>query len=347
MTEQTGQTDHAGQAAAATSPGFKTVRHGYDPQEVDRHLAELSQAAVDANSRAESLHRQMAELTDEHEAATAQAARATEASQGAKTHISAQPTFHDFGKRVGHILAMAEEEAEEMRTAAVAEVHRRLADADATAASTREDADRYAQETRSSADEHAARLVEDAKRNADQMADQAERMAIARNGEAEAHYEEQRARAAKAAADFEQTLAERRDKAEAMFQDRTESAEQELDAARNRVAKLRAEGDQLQAETSRRAAQATADAERKAEQIIADAMERADRVRAESERELSAAVQRRNAINAQLTNVRQMLATLSGAAPAASLDDPFEQQDDKSDDETSAQKGDGASAQKK
>jgi hypothetical protein len=40
-------------------------------------------------------------------------------------------------------------------------------------------------------------------------------------------------------------------------------------------------------------------------------------VRAESDRELAAAAQRRDSINAQLTNVRQMLATLSGTAPVA------------------------------
>jgi hypothetical protein len=37
-------------------------------------------------------------------------------------------------------------------------------------------------------------------------------------------------------------------------------------------------------------------------------------VRADSERELSAASQRRDSINAQLANVRQMLATLTGTA---------------------------------
>jgi hypothetical protein len=55
-------------------------------------------------------------------------------------------------------------------------------------------------------------------------------------------------------------------------------------------------------------------------------MERADRIRAESDRELAAATQRRDAINAQLTNVRQMLATLSGTAgsAAAADDEPAE-----------------------
>lgn len=281
---------------------FKNVRHGYDPAEVERHVAELSKAAADAQQRADELAAQLG------------GAGAGDQGRGAKPMPPVEPTFHDFGKRIGRILAMAEEEAEEMRNAAVAEVDSRLAEADEIAERTRREADAYAAETRANADEHATRLVEDAKRAADQMADEAERMAIARSGEAEALYEEQRARAAKAAADFEQTLADRRSKAEQEFQERSEMAEKELEAARSRVAKLRAEGDQLQAEAARRAQQLQADAERKAEQIVGDAMERADRIRAESDRELAAATQRRNAINAQLGNVRQMLATLQGTA---------------------------------
>ena len=73
---------------------------------------------------------------------------------------------------------------------------------------------------------------------------------------------------------------------------------------------------------ARRAQQLQADAERKAEQIVADAMERADRIRSESDRELAAATQRRDAINAQLTNVRQMLATLSGTSAQLPDDEP-------------------------
>jgi hypothetical protein len=80
---------------------------------------------------------------------------------------------------------------------------------------------------------------------------------------------------------------------------------------------MRAQSDQIANEAARRAAQLTAESEQKAEQIVAEAAARADRIRDESERELAAAVQRRNAINAQLTNVRQMLATLSGTNPAA------------------------------
>src|SRR3954470_7618516 len=296
---------------------FKQVRHGYDPIEVDRRVAELTQTANLAQQQAQEAQQRVDELS----ARVADLQKAVEEKGSDKPLPPEEPTFHDFGKRIGRILAMAEEEAQEMRSAAVAEVDAQLEEAEKAATELRTEADTYARETRAAADEHAARVIEDAKRQADQMADEAERMAIARNGEAEALYEEQRARAAKPAADFEQTLADRRDKAEAAFQERAEISEKELQAARNRVAKLRAEGDQLQPEAARRAQQLQADAERKAEQIVADAMERADRIRSESDRELAAATQRRNAINAQLSNVRQMLATLQGAAGNTSADE--------------------------
>ena len=48
--------------------------------------------------------------------------------------------------------------------------------------------------------------------------------------------------------------------------------------------------------------------------LVSEARATAERIRTESERELAAATQRRDSINAQLSNVRQMLATLSGSA---------------------------------
>jgi hypothetical protein len=59
------------------------------------------------------------------------------------------------------------------------------------------------------------------------------------------------------------------------------------------------------------------DAQKEAESIVSQARAHADRIREESDRELVAATQRRDSINSQLTNVRQMLATLTSAAPAA------------------------------
>src|SRR5262249_10811024 len=126
------------------------------------------------------------------------------------------------------------------------------------------------------------------------------------------------ASAAKAAADFEKTLAERRDKAEGIFQQRTDEAEHALDEGRDRGQRTRAEADQIPSPRQRRAPPPQARAGPKAGPTGAEAVARAERIRDESERELAAHVQRRNAINAQLTNVRQMLATLSGTTPPSS-----------------------------
>ena len=84
--------------------------------------------------------------------------------------------------------------------------------------------------------------------------------------------------------------------------------------AEEQVAQLRAETEQSTSEAARKAERLTAESKATAEQIVAEAIARADRIRSESERELLAATQRRDSINAQLANVRHMLATLSGAA---------------------------------
>jgi hypothetical protein len=69
------------------------------------------------------------------------------------------------------------------------------------------------------------------------------------------------------------------------------------------------------------------DSQKEAESIVSQARAHADRIREESDRELVAATQRRDSINAQLTNVRQMLATLTSAAPAALFADQADQAD--------------------
>jgi DivIVA domain-containing protein len=290
---------------------FRTVMRGYEPAEVDRYIAQLTTAVQSANQRVEELGSQVEKLSTEADQARNRPVAI------AKPAPPVKANFADFGERVGRILALAEEEADEIRTAAVAETRRRMAELDSTTVATRAEAERYAEEVRTGAEQEAARIVEDAKRAADQLLDDADRQALARRREAEAVYEEQRAKAAKAAADFEQTLADRRDKAEKSFQERTAIGERQLAEMQERIAQLRAEGDLTAAEAARKATQITAESEQKAQQIVADSMARAERIRTESERELAAAIQRRDSINAQLTNVRQMLATLSGTTPAA------------------------------
>lgn len=289
----------------SSAPTFRTTMRGYDPAAVDQYIAQLTQALAAAQQQSAELGGRVNDL----------AAAVEQARMQAETPPAA-PTFADLGARVGQILTLAEEEANDIRSTAAAEIKNKLAELEAANAKTRGDADRYANEARVAADREAARILEDAKRSADQLLDDADRQATARREEAEAIHERQRALAAKAAADFEQTLAERRSKAEKDFQERTALAEQQLVTAQQQVTQLRAEAEQALSDANRKAARITAESESKAEQTISEAMARADRIRAESERELVAATQRRDAINAQLTNVRQMLATLSGTTPA-------------------------------
>ncbi|HEY2166807.1 MAG TPA: DivIVA domain-containing protein [Jatrophihabitantaceae bacterium] len=284
------------------TPAFRTTMRGYEPEAVDKYIAQLAGAVSTARREAADLARRVEDLAKRQQHAAPP---------------SGAPTFADLGERISQMLTLAEEEAASIRESAVSETERKVAELEASNSKARSDADRYASETRSSADREAARIVEDARRGADQLVDEAEREATARRREAEALYEDQRAKAAKAASDFEQTLAERRANAERDFQEQTRRSEQELAAAQEQVTGSRAEADRIMADANRKSARLTAESEAKAEQIVADAVARADRIRAESEREVAAATQRRDSINAQLTNVRQMLATLSGTSAAA------------------------------
>ena len=70
----------------------------------------------------------------------------------------------------------------------------------------------------------------------------------------------------------------------------------------------------MRTDAERRARSTIETAQRQADDIVADARSKTDRIRSEAERELAALTHRRDSINAQLHNVREMLATLTGGA---------------------------------
>ena len=183
-------------------------------------------------------------------------------------------------------------------------------------------ADRYATDVTTIDAE--ARGPEAAKRQADEIIDYADREATARREEAEAVYEHQRARAAAAAADFEQTLAERRNKSAEEFAAQMQNNEQAITMAQERQAAIEAEADRTLAEAKAQAEAQLKAARDEAAHHVDSARLAAEKIRRESERELQAASSRRDAITAQLTNVRQMLATLGGAAIVNPLAEPEE-----------------------
>ncbi len=278
---------------------FELVRRGYEPSQVDQRVAALRREVAESRSRAEAAERRVQELH------TAQP--------------DDKPAYAGLGARIEQILGLADEEAQQVKAAAVehATQHRSLTEQDA--AKIRKEAERYAEERRADADTEAQRILQEAKRKADTLRDESERDAKARREEAEALFENNRAKAAQAAADFETTLAHRRDQSERDFTEKMKANEQQLTAVSHRSEQLRLEAEKLRADSDRKSKRTLDEAARQADEIIAQAKAQAERIRTESERELSASTQRRDSINAQLTNVRQMLATLTGA----SLPDPL------------------------
>ena len=299
---------------------FRVTRRGYDPEEVDRVVVALTSQADAARQRAEELEGRVRQL---------------EEAQVTGEPAATDPlSFAHLGDRVGQILTLAEEESHDLMERARGEIAAMRDEATAAVQALRDDADHYSTQRRSDADTEAARILEDAKRTADDRIDAADRDAAARLQEAEAVYEDQRAKAAKAAADFETTLAHRRKLAEEEFEVQMEDSRTRLAELERQIERTRAEADAERTEAQREAQRLTQEAQEQAAALVSEAKLTASRVRADSERELAAASQRRDSINAQLANVRQMLATLTGSAPAALIPDDLATPQEAEPDET-------------
>ena len=294
----------------AANEQFRQVLRGYDPAEVDRRFQELVTTEQSARAEAAALAARVQEL----ERANQDASQAVEAAQASST-----PTYEDLGARISQMLTLADEEANELRTSAKGDADALHESSHQAASKVKADADDYATQRKRSADGEAEAILKQARRQADEMLDGADRDAAARRQEAEAVYETQRARAAAAAADFETTLAQRRENAEAEFTQQLGASHEQLSAMEQQVERVRNEAEKMRADAEVQARRLIEDAENTAGETVAQSRAHADRIRAESDRELAAATQRRDSINAQLSNVRQMLATLSGAAPSGLL----------------------------
>ena len=302
---------------------FRSVLRGYDPAQVDQwraeHAGALDQARQEAAERTVEVSELRAALAraQEEQAGTAQ----TLASLKDEHSKAAAPTYANLGERIGTILGLADEEAAEIRSGAQADADTLKGTTALESDRTRAEADRYAEDVRTKAEAQATQVVEKAKQQADAILDDADREASARREEAEAFYEHQRARAASAAADFEATLGQRRDKAAAEFSTQMAAHESALTQAQERAATLSAESERAHAESNSESQRVLDSAKSEAEQLVSAAKEQAERIRRDSERELSAATARRDSITAQLSNVRQMLATLGGGAIADAFGD--------------------------
>ena len=262
---------------AENIPNFAEARRGgYDQEQVTAYVGGLIREMEAAHSKVAELTRLVERLHAENNTYKQKA--------GSR--------YSGFGERIDQILVLAETEAAEVRQAATSEAERLKAEVEKWAAS----------------------LWEDSKRQAEGIRADAERDALATRSEAQAYFEAQRTNAANVAAQLEATIASRREQADQEIDDRLTAVNRQVAAAEEHASQLRVDAERLRSETELVSNKRLADAERRAHEIVEEARANADRIRADSERELAAAIERRDLIDTQLGNLRHALSALSTLA---------------------------------
>ncbi len=298
-------------------PTFRMILRGYDPEEVNAAFEDLTSQLEAARATSTGQDADTSELqatVDQLQQELDEMSLYTADLEERVAQAPKAPTFDDLGSRISQMLSLAQAESEDVRTTARVEAEKLTADTQSAVEQSRADCEAYAAEVRTKADAEATRIITQAQREAEGILDQADREALARREEAEAIYENQRARAAVAAADFEKTLAERRDEAAKDFASQMKAQDEAMQRAEEALYATQEEAERYKAEAESQADATIKDANNQANEILKQAKAAAERIRRESEREVQAASARRDAITLQLSNVRQMLATM-GVAP--------------------------------
>jgi cell division septum initiation protein DivIVA len=280
---------------------FDIVLRGYERRQVDERLARATADRRAAARRIGELERRVEELRVELQDAQKQAGEA-------------EPSYAGLGARVEKILGLAEEEAQQLRAEALGQAENVGQAAQAAAAQVRAQAEQDGRARREQTGQETATLLDQAGKGAARVRAEAATEAAASRDEAEGTLAAARARAAQAAAEFQVSLANRRDHAERDLAARQEAAQRHLSQTTEQADQLRLEAQKLRDQAERRFRQLLDTAQRQSEDTVAEARATADRARRDADRELAALTHRSDSINAQLSNVREMLATLTGAA---------------------------------
>ena len=319
---------------------FDTVRRGYDPDQVDQAVAALqstvsrleNQLVVtqQAGQAAANQAQDQQHLVDQLQADLA-ATRAELKDLSSLEHAD----FSHLGDRVGQILTLAKEEADDLVAKARTQADEQTEQARALADQTRQDAEREAEEVRSKAEADATRTVEEANAHADDVRAQVKSEAAAARDEAAALMDSQRAAATAAAIDFEKTLGERRQEALKSLEADIAARHQEINEATVKLNEIRGEAQKTEFAARERAESIVRAAEQRGDEILIESQTRADQVRDNAERELAAALARRDSINEQLSGVREMLAAYGspGASDIIDVTDASEVTDEAHQDE--------------
>jgi cell division septum initiation protein DivIVA len=280
-----------------TPPAFDIVLRGYERRQVDEHLSALVGERMVAERRVADLEQHLVRVRKEAEAGEQN-----------------QPSYASLGARVQKILALAEEEARDVRSEAGALSEQSRAQAAADVEQIRRLGEEDAARRKAAAEISCVQIMENAHNESERIRAEAEKEATAKMAGAEKVIEEARAKAAQIATEVESKLAKRREQAERDMSARQEVADARLAETGAKADQIRTEAQKMRDDAEARAKQLLEAARREAEDLVSDARAKADRMRMESERDLAALTHRRDSINAQLSNVREMLATLTGSA---------------------------------
>lgn len=155
--------------------GFDVVLRGYDRTQVDRHVAWLEELLATAEQQGSAAEQAA-------NAAREEAARARRDAGAMQAQLErGRPTYQALGERIGHMLTLAEQEADAMRAAARTEVdglQGKLAQQEAAAGKEREGRSR-------AAEQEAAALVRRAREEADRVVGEARRQAAGMTAQAQ------------------------------------------------------------------------------------------------------------------------------------------------------------------
>lgn len=281
------------------SQEFRVVLRGYEPAQVDALRQALQTQLDEADS--ETL------------------------SQRSDPSISVETPQASFSRRLTTILELADEEATEIRQTAAANAEQLRADVEQSTTQLREEADAYATKRTDDAEAFASKLVTDAEETATKTIATASREADEMRQAAASLLDEQKAKAATIEADFERGMEARRTEAETKLRDVIDDHQTRMHDLDEHLEKRRVEGERRHQEALSASRAILEDAHNRADAIIAEAAASAENLRVESEKEVAVITKQRDDINAQLSNVREMLASLTGGSlPADPMTSPAE-----------------------
>jgi cell division septum initiation protein DivIVA len=256
---------------------FRTVLRGFDPEQVKSAMDEMHTSVVTARRLAADRTIEVTRMQDHLNQVQRRLDEATaRIAELEKQSPQSAPSAGDVGARIGSILALANEEAEELRAAGRDQAQRTLAEADASARAARSEAGRHADEVRLTARGDADRVVDEARQRAAALLADANRDADARRAEAQAIVDSHRAQADAVAA-FSGQIAKHTDR---------------LQQASTRVEQL---------------------AHEEATLVQRQGQESTERIQRDTENQLAAVDARRQSITAQLSTVGELLQQLGRA----------------------------------